>query len=58
MLKPRIVIVNNTGEDLRMFHRWFMDVANGSDLPEALRDIFKVKRFVEDDEVRVIVDWF
>ena len=51
------LIVNNTGEDLCMFHEYFLSVANKCDLPAEIADLFAVKVINVDGQCRVLVDW-
>lgn len=50
-----VLIVNNTGKDLTMFHSLFIACSKGEPFPEDYADMFDVKTIVENGLTKVIV---
>lgn len=53
-----IMVVNNTGRDLRMFEPAIKDsIANNKPLPEEIADLFTLTVVKAGDKIRGIIDW-
>jgi len=52
----KVIIVNNTGENISLIHSAIVEYANTGIINDELADIFKLERIETESEIRVIVN--
>ena len=53
----KIMIVNNTNQNIDLFHEAFVETATTGNLPAEISDIFTTNIIETADEIRVCVDF-